>query len=228
MALDTACLLLAATRLFPGACRWRSAAGTSLLWRRTLFAVGGTAVLRTLSAAYPVATTKAGNSLFLQLLSSWVKPIYLTFLVHAVALGPLFAHPKTAFTIAILTTISAYASSQTRLVRQWLSQVIGETNLTTPALAPAARGVSWTFAFSGLLILSSCLVILEIHHPYFFTQVMLLRWAPRWHSRCVVICGMAICVPGFLINIWDCLLFQIRNHFFFIPRYTWHISLRAM
>ena len=136
-----------------------------------LLAVGGTAVFRELPRALPVGEGEPGKSLVSQTLAYWMKPLVITYMAHAVALGPLYAHPKTALTIAVLLTTLAYALAQTRLVRQWLTCGIGEKALPAPeTMPPTTRNVKWAYPLLGLLILIGCLVLVEVHQPFFFTQ----------------------------------------------------------
>ena len=104
----------------------------------------------------------------------WGKLIVVTVLAYIVARGPLYAHPLPAFFLAIAVTAAAHALALTRPVRRLLACAIGEAKWhglpaheeTTRAGGPCRL----FFPLLGLLILAGCLVMLEAHDHYFFTQ----------------------------------------------------------
>ena len=194
----------------------------TLFFQGGWLASGSDTLAGTLPLALPARERAAANSLLIHSVLYWGKLIIVTSLAYVVARGPLYAHPLPALLLAIAVTAAVHLLAQTRPLRRLLACGIGtgELEQQQPTTSRAARVL---FPLLGLLILAGCLVLLESHDHYFFTQcdaftlgTPLALYACRslWHG---------VFAPGTPVNSWACPSPAIRNRSTSIRRSTWPI-----
>ena len=141
----------------------------TLFFQGGWLASGSAKLASTLPLALPAGERAAANSLLIHSVLYWGKLIIVTSLAYVVARGPLYAHPLPALLLAIAVTAAAHLLAQTRPLRRLLACGIGTGELGQQP-ATTSRAARVLFPLLGLLILAGCLLLLERHDPYFFTQ----------------------------------------------------------